>query len=76
MAWDVSCPDGAITHGPADGRGRCPWCGRKVTSAMPAPRAYPVSDLTEAYDEFYDPDYGATGRIERERLFRAGQVHY
>lgn len=74
--WDVSCPDGAIMHGPADVRGRCPWCGNKVTNALPAPRAYPRSDLSEAYAIHYDPDEGAKGRLEREREIRAGLVNY
>lgn len=54
------CPEAAYgEHGPADARGRCPWCGRKYVSAMPAPDSYPVSELTDAYDMHYDPDWGA-----------------
>ena len=70
------CPDGAILHGPADGAGRCPWCGTKYTDARPAPRAYPRSELSEAYAMHYDPDEGAKGRIERERESRAGTTYY
>jgi hypothetical protein len=39
--------------------GRCVWCGIKLEAPVPAPRGYPVSDLTEAYEMFYDPDWGA-----------------
>jgi hypothetical protein len=74
--WDVSCPDGAFMHGPADGKGRCPWCGNKVTSALPAPRSYPRSDLSEAYEEHYDPDHGALGALELTRRRLAGVTYY
>ena len=70
------CPDGAFSHGPADARGRCPWCRCKVTSVMPAPRAYPRSELSEAYEEFYDPDYGAAGALEVRRRRLAGTASY
>lgn len=74
--WDVSCPDGVIMHGPADVRGRCPWCGNKVTNALPAPRAYPRSDLSEFYGYYFDPDEGAAGALERMRQLRAGTEYY
>lgn len=58
--WAKPCKD-ATRHGPADGAGMCPWCGLKVASAMPAPdrSTFPTSDLTEAYNQHYDPDHGA-----------------
>lgn len=71
-----ACSDGALRHGPADGRGRCPWCGTKYTDVMPAPRAYPRSELSEAYEEHYDPDYGATGALEIRRRRLAGTIYY
>lgn len=70
------CPDGALRHGPPDGRGRCPWCGHKVESALPAPRTYPRSTLSDAYEEHYDPDYGADGATEIRRRRLAGTIHY
>lgn len=74
--WDPSCPDGALRHGPADGAGRCPWCGTKYQDALPAPSRYPRSELSEAYEEHFDSDYGAKGRIERERESHAGTTYY
>lgn len=74
--WDTSCPDGALRHGPADGAGRCPWCGNQVDSALPAPRRYPRSELSQAYEEHYDPDYGATGALEIRRRRLAGTIYY
>lgn len=73
MAWGP-CPDGAISHGPVDGEGRCPWCRTKITTALSAPRSYPRTDLGEAYAQHYDPDEGARGTAELERLRRAGTL--
>jgi hypothetical protein len=57
-----ACPDTLYgQHGPPDGRGKCPWCGRKVTDAQPMPSDIPVSDLTESYGMFWDPDYEPNG---------------
>lgn len=52
------CPE-AIQHGPADGTGRCPWCGRKYTDARErfVARAA-MTDAVQAYRRFYDPDWG------------------
>lgn len=34
----MRCPDTLYgEHGPLDGRGICPWCGRKVGAKMPRP---------------------------------------
>ena len=63
-------------HGPADGEGRCPWCRNVVTSALPAPRRYPRSELSEAYEEHYDPDYGARGALELSKLRATAQDYY
>lgn len=46
-------------HSPLDSRGRCSWCGRKVGDARPMPRV-PVSDLSLAYAEQFDPDWGSS----------------
>lgn len=55
--WD--CPETYNgSHGLADTRGRCPYCRRKYESAQPMPHV-PVSDLSESYDRFYNPDWGA-----------------
>lgn len=52
----MACSE-AITHGPADGRGRCPWCGVKFTDARPRPYlGNAPSDLVLAYATHYDPD--------------------
>jgi hypothetical protein len=51
----------AILHGPADFRGRCPWCGVKYDAARPAPSFYGytwASDLDRAYRRMYDPNWG------------------
>lgn len=73
---DGPCPDGAILHGPADGAGRCPWCGSRVDVALPAPRRYPRSGLSEAYAMHYDPDDGARGALELRQLRETGQTYY
>lgn len=54
------CPEGGYLgkHSPLDAYGRCNWCGRKVERTMPMPTILPVSELTEAYKQFYDPDWG------------------
>lgn len=74
--FDPPCPDGAIRHGPLDVYGRCPWCGNKVDRAWPAPRRYPRSELSEAYERHYDPDWGALGKVELERRRLAGVGNY
>lgn len=46
-------------HGLADRQGLCPWCKKKVDSKTPRPSVEHVrSDLDEAYDMMWDPDYG------------------
>lgn len=47
-------------HSPLDARGHCDWCGRKVGAAVspPPPSRYEVSELEEAYQEHYNPDWG------------------
>lgn len=46
-------------HSPLDAYGRCSWCGRKVEAKMQIPLTPGVrNDLDEAYELYYDPDYG------------------
>lgn len=53
------CPNTVYgQHGPTDAKGKCPWCGRKVEAAVSRPDGLPVSEATDSYDYFYDPDYG------------------
>lgn len=52
-----NCPE-AIQHGPLDAKGRCPFCIRKVGPTVPAPRRVPVSEMTEWYGLYFDPDWG------------------
>lgn len=55
----LRCPE-ALQHGPADGRGRCPWChkkyaddvGRLIGTSTPTTR-------DAAYEYYYDPDFGS-----------------
>ena len=57
----LNCPDTLYgRHGPTDGEGKCPWCGKKVESAMPKPflNRHEKSEALASYDYFYDPDYG------------------
>lgn len=49
--------DEAIRHGPPDGAGKCPFCDRKIAPKFPAPKRYPVSELTEQWGLYYDPDW-------------------
>lgn len=66
------CPE-AITHGPADGKGKCPWCGRKISAAMSAPMVTDISELTEAYGRAYDPDYDSLTYDQIRRRYQMGQ---
>lgn len=52
-----SCTGSVTGTHDADRKGMCRWCSRKVEAAVPMPHV-PVSDLTEAYEYFYDPDWG------------------
>lgn len=73
MRLDSWCSE-AFQHGPADGQGRCPWCRTKHIDARP--RAYdhePVSELTLAYEQFYDPDFSALTPDDIARRYAMGQ---
>ena len=65
------CPE-AFTHGPPTGDGRCPWCDRVVAARAPRPASFPVTELTEAYGEHYDPDFGALTPSEVRRRYATG----
>lgn len=62
----------ALRHGPTDGRGRCPWCRRKVDTAMPAPHRTEVSDLSWMYERFYDPDWGGLSPAQERARYLMG----
>lgn len=68
------CPE-AFAHGPADAQGRCPWCGQRCEPPVSRPRGqrFEPSDLTEAYGEFYDPDYGTLTPAQIRRRYQMGQ---
>lgn len=70
-----TCPDTAMgRHGPLDGRGRCPWCRQKVDAAQPAPHRFAEeSELTHAWSEYYDPDYGALSPAQIRQRYQMGQ---
>lgn len=59
------CPEaaGLSDHDP-DRSGRCRWCGRKTSTAVPQPPPDPSvkSDLDLAYGYHYDPDFGEDRR--------------
>jgi hypothetical protein len=67
------CPE-AIMHGPADRAGRCPWCGLRYDPPLGRPKLHHSvsSELTLAYDEFYDPDFGALAPAEIEHRYLMG----
>lgn len=67
------CPESVWSHGPADVRGRCPWCGTKYTAAAPRPTGYDASDMTMAYSLYYDPDHDALTRAEIMDRYRTGR---
>lgn len=57
------CSGSVTGHGSPDIAGKCPWCGRKLRRAQPAPRRYPdPTELGEAYRRHYDPDHGSGPR--------------
>lgn len=66
------CPE-AIMHGPADGSGKCPWCGRKYTVAVRVPIDFPMSDLTQAYGKHYDPDFDVLTPDQIRARYEMGQ---
>jgi hypothetical protein len=54
--WD--CPEATWgLHSAPDPRGCCYWCRRRIDAPAARPERHPISDLTEAYGLFYDPDW-------------------
>ena len=51
-----NCPGSVMGSHDIDRHGFCYWCLRRVAAPVPAPTSYPVSELTEAYEYFYNPD--------------------
>ena len=47
-------------HGLSDIRGRCPYCRRQYEPPARMPEHLPVSELSDACGQFYDPDWGVT----------------
>lgn len=45
-------------HGLSDVHGCCPYCCRQVDPPARMPEHVPVSELTDAYEQHYDPDWG------------------
>jgi hypothetical protein len=68
------CPESTGRHGPADAYGRCPWCSIKYTSTAPRPEGFDETELTEAYEEFYDPNYGTLTWQQVQARYRMGQA--
>jgi len=57
------CPEAIGSHS-VDRLGKCYWCGRKVTVPVAMPRRFdPGTRLGDAYQYFYNPDWG--GHNER-----------
>lgn len=56
------CPESVSGHDEGSRRdGCCTWCGKKFKGSAPKADQYPVSDLTDAYGEYYDPDWNGNG---------------
>lgn len=66
----------ALHHGPTTRAGRCPWCGRKLEPALPAPERVDRTELDEAYSLVYDPDEGSRGWVEFKRAWKSGTLNY
>lgn len=47
-------------HGLSDVRGCCPYCKQKYEPSARFPEHLPVSELSDAYGTFYDPDWGVS----------------
>lgn len=73
-AWATPCPE-AIRHSIPDRLGKCMYCGRKIDVADPPPAqgTVGVSELTEAYNEFYDPDHGSLTWKQIQSRYAMGQ---
>lgn len=56
------CPKSVSGHDGGDRVGKCSWCGKKVNPAVARPDSFDVSDLTEAYERHYDPDWDGGGQ--------------
>lgn len=55
--------------------GTCTWCGIPIDSQRPVNRHQPFepSELRDAYDEHFDPDYGSLGPDEIRERYQMGQ---
>jgi hypothetical protein len=56
----LDCPESIHgKHGPADAKGKCPWCDKKYEQAVSfSPRAVKGNEIS-AYEYYYDPDFGS-----------------
>jgi histone acetyltransferase (RNA polymerase elongator complex component) len=63
-----TCPESVSGHGLANVRGECPYCKKKFESASPKPKYKEKPELIEAYEYFYDPNYGSA-RVRTDRPF-------
>jgi hypothetical protein len=51
------CPESISGHDNGDRAGKCNFCGKKVNTTLPRPTGLPISDLSEAYAQHWDPDW-------------------
>jgi len=71
---DFECPESVTGHAQNDRSGKCCWCGKQIDPPVPrSNRGYGMSELTDAYNEFYDPDYGALTPAQIAQRYRMGQ---
>jgi len=70
----LDCPGSVTGHAQNDRSGLCCWCGKRIDPPVPyAPRRFDPSDLTEAYEQFYDPDFGALSYDAIRNRYQMGQ---
>lgn len=61
-------------HGTIDRLGCCMDCGKRVDPPVPyVPQHFEPSDLTDAYEQFYDPDFGALTYDDIRNRYQMGQ---
>jgi hypothetical protein len=56
---DLWCRRSASSVHVPDRAGLCRWCRQRVDRPVRKPERFPLTDLSEAYGYFYDPDWGA-----------------
>lgn len=71
----LDCAGSVTGHAQNDRSGLCCWCGKRIDPAVPAspPGHWDPSELRLAYEQFYDPDFGALSYDDIRNRYQMGQ---